>query len=142
MGNESSASHPNPDDSWGAEDHDHKPCRDCGIRIDGLDYVSHVNPGNDHKLYYQYEFSRATQSITVGGGFGLSTGGSVNRSETVVMGTPMIKMWRQDGSSWRCTGCMEKFLPNEFRSAAISLKGMAAIINSDFTLNKATFGDF
>ena len=126
-----------------------KKCGMCGIHCDGLEYAGGLNDTNSSKCYFHYHMSRSTQSYTVGGSLsgGAESGAAklaagLSGSVTVQEGTPLVKMFRVDGEHPLCVKCFSVRHSKRFRSAALSLKGKAEIINSDNRLVASTIGDY
>ena len=140
MGNE--FAHPIPENYWSPGSHERIcQCCQCGARVDGIKHVAHIFDNDSYKTYIFYHFSQSDSTTTLSAGAsekGLSAGASVS----IKAGSPLIKVLRKDGYQHCCVGCFARAFPGEFKSVALSLKGKAYFINSDFTLNPAAYGDF
>ena len=115
-------------------------CCKCSTAVDGVEWVAHVFNGNPKKTYIFYSFTKEPCSMSVRAGADLkSLTGSVTR--TFREGTPMIKMLRREGGNYMCVSCFEKCHQEVFQSVALSIHGKAALVNSEYTLNRASYGN-
>ena len=133
---------------WEASDDKTCTCSTCETAVGGLEYVADLCDGSPTKTYIFYQFSRNEVSTTVSGGISggitakgpsvsLNAGGKV----TIKQGSPMVKMLRLTGQKHQCIACFQKTHPKEFKGVVVSMKGIAYLINSDFTLHPSTCGD-
>ena len=125
---------------WSSEGEKTVNCSKCAVAVDNLEFVADVLvKDSQKKTYIFYHFSRSSASYTLGCGLG-GGGLSLSGSTTIQEGTPLIKALRRDGRRHMCVSCFEKEFPIVFKSVAISLNGLAVFVNSDYTLNRASYG--
>jgi len=116
-------------------------CKACRTGVDGLEFAAHLFDGDpESKAFIFYHFSQGGGSTTMNvSGSGSGVSGGISR--LVPDGIPLVKMLRRPGDKHMCVGCFEKYHGAVFKSVALSLNGKAAFVNSDYTLNPASYGN-
>ena len=121
---------------WGTTNERSVRCAQCPTAVEGLEHVADMFVDDrNRKTYIFYHFSNERGSTTIG-----VSGGGPSASVTIPAGSPLIKALRRDGKRHMCVGCFEKCFPDVFKSVALSLQGKAAFVNSDYTLNRVSYG--
>ena len=116
-------------------------CSECGIQVEGLTYWSiYGSLKNSTFCEYYYDHSSADITMTFSGDTN-KIGPSVGASIAIKSGTPMIKIFAKPHSKKKCTACFAKSHTLILKGLALSIKGKAAIINSNMTLSPANYGD-
>ena len=106
-----------------------------------MEFAAHLFNGDpNRKAFIFYHFSKGGGSTTMNVS-GSESGVSGDISRTIPDGIPLVKILRRPGDKHMCVGCFEKYHRDVFKSVALSLKGKAAFVNSDYTLNPASYGN-